>query len=99
LNPLLTFCLVLWLHAPTSDEQRLSTALWTGLAVLAALGIAGLLFGLKLFKAWSAAKTVACEGCGRFIDAGNLPACPFCGKAVGDGQQEQEQEQHKEGEE
>ena len=92
MNSLLAHCLVLWLHAPTTDEERLSTALWTGLAVLAALGIAGLLFGLKLFKAWRAAKTVPCEGCGRFIDAGRLSACPFCGRATEDGQTMKDQE-------
>ena len=97
MNSLLTFCLVLWLHAPTADEDRLSIALWTGLAVLAGLGIAGLLFGLKLFKAWSGAKTLPCEGCGRFIDTGNLLACPFCGKAAEGNQKEKHND--KEGEE
>ncbi len=85
MSPLLTFCLALWLHAPTSAEDHLSTALWTGLSVLAALGIAGLLFGLKLIKARSAAKMTPCEGCGRFIDAGKFAACPFCGAATGGG--------------
>jgi hypothetical protein len=78
-------------HSHKGSEQ--SVALWTGIVVLSAVVVVGLLLGAKLLAGLSAGQSRPCPGCGRFYDPKAEPACPFCGAGrEGWGEANQEEE-------
>ena len=70
-------------HSHMSEEQFLSTGLWSGLAVVIVLALAaGLLIGARVLRR-RAQRRRPCPDCGLFFDPARDPACPSCGRKLG----------------